>query len=204
MPDWYRNTEWNDEVAAGFDAKLARSRGQRSQYLRIQGSTLKDVDPRAAIELFRRCIGEGDPLTIAHAMLDMAHAHYRLGHVGEALDTLEALLDQQQREPRHRTSAAFEYPFLVALHDERQRFDRAWAVLQEGEPAFLPDMMFEVEAARAILHDGRGEREASTTAARRALGASAEQGWIPGFPDVGVVTDSEHPLMQRLRGLAGD
>jgi hypothetical protein len=40
--DWYRNQTWSEDIEAAFNAKLARSRSQKAQYLRIQGSILKD------------------------------------------------------------------------------------------------------------------------------------------------------------------
>jgi len=40
--DWYRNETWNDEIAAAFEARLDRSRGDsnKAQYLRIQAGYL--------------------------------------------------------------------------------------------------------------------------------------------------------------------
>lgn len=40
--DWYRNTSWNDQIQAEFEARLKRSRGNfhKAQYLRIQASYL--------------------------------------------------------------------------------------------------------------------------------------------------------------------
>jgi hypothetical protein len=36
--DWFRNTTWNDKIAAQFEAKLKRAR-QKGQYIRIQACT---------------------------------------------------------------------------------------------------------------------------------------------------------------------
>ena len=42
--DWFRNTTWNNEIEAEFEARLKRSRGafNKAQYLRIQASYLLD------------------------------------------------------------------------------------------------------------------------------------------------------------------
>jgi hypothetical protein len=42
--DWYRQTTWDDEIEADFEARLKRSRGafNKAQYLRIQASYLLD------------------------------------------------------------------------------------------------------------------------------------------------------------------
>ena len=203
MADWYRNTDWNAESELGFEAKLARARAQRAQYLRIQGSLLKDSHPEVAIRLLARCIEAGEPMFVAHALLDTAHAQYRLGQTDAALDTLEALLEQQRREPRFQTSAAFDYPFLVAFHGRSARYDRALALLDDTGEALFVAMDFEREAARAIILSDRGEGERAKAAATAALQLQGEAGWIPGFAEVGNVPSGEHPLFDRLRAIAG-
>ena len=203
MPDWYRNTDWNAEIEAAFEVKLARAKAQRTQYLRIQGSTLKDSHPEIAIRLLARCIDSGEPMFVAHALLDTAHAQYRLGQIDAALDTLGALLEHQRREPRFQTSAAFDYPFLVAFHGRSERYDRALELLDRIEEAPFAAMNFEQEAARAIIVSERGETERARAAAATALQLQGEPGWIPGFPEVGAAPSGEHPLFDRLRIIAG-
>jgi tetratricopeptide (TPR) repeat protein len=108
-------------------------------------------------------------------------------------------MEQQQREPMVRTSAAFDYAMLVALHMRRERFDRAVAALQEST-ALFPAMEFQREAALAIIHRARGQMDDARAAAERALRAeAAEEGWIPGFPDVGIVPDTANPLSATIR-----
>lgn len=203
MADWYRNTDWNAEIEASFEARLARTRGQRAQYLRIQGSTLKDSHPEVAIRLLARCVEAGEPMLVAHALQDMAHAYYRRGDIDAALDTLEDALEQQRREPRFGTSAAFDFPFLVALHGRRDRYDFALQLLGAGNGPLFPVMTFEREAARAIILSERSEVEPARAAAAAALRAREEQGWIPGYPEAGAVPATEHPLFERLRAIAG-
>lgn len=201
--DWYRNTRWNAEVEAAFEAKLARSRNQKAQYLRIQGSILKDSHPAAAIRLLGRCIEEGDPFHIAHALLDTAHAYYVMGEVERALETLEATMEQQAKEPMFGTSAAYDYAMLVALHERTERYDTALAVLAGADDPLFATMVFEAEAARAVIYSSRGEVELARRAAQTAMAArEARTGWIPGNPDVGVVPDGDDPLSQRVRAIA--
>lgn len=202
--DWYRNTSWDAETEAAFNAKLARTRSQRAQYLRIQGSVLKDTHPDAAIGLLGRCIQEGDEFHIAHAYLDTAHAHYVRGDVLAALIALEAAIEQQERQPRFRTSAAHDYAFLVALHGQTERYDKALELLEREGDGLFSSMTFEAEAAKALIFDARQQREQAQQAARGALDAEAvEVGWIPGHPEVGVVPKVERPLFERLRQIAG-
>lgn len=202
MAEWYRNERWDAAIEAAFDAKLARTRSQRSQYLRIQGSTLKDSDPAAALGLLRRCIGLGDPADVAAALLDSAHAHYRLGEVGEALSSLEAAMEQEARHPMFRTSAHFDYPMLVALHARTERYDIALALTEAPDGALLPVMDFQRDAARAVILASRGRMEEARMAAMRALEAEATPGWIPGHPHVGTVPGGDNPLSLRIREIA--
>lgn len=200
--DWYRSTRWDAETEAAFNRKLARSRSQRAQYLRIQGSLLKDRHPAAAIELLRRCIAEGDAFHIAHACLDMAYAHYVQGDVDGALASLAAAIEQEEREPRYRTSACYDYAFLAALHARTEHYDRALALLaREGDGLFAA-MIFEAEAAKALIHAARDQHRPARRAAERALAAQAVRAeWIPGHADVGVVPNIGTPLQDRLRDI---
>jgi tetratricopeptide (TPR) repeat protein len=202
VADWYRNTHWDAEIEAAFEAKLARVRAQKAQYLRIQGSTLKDRHPEVAVRLLSRCAEAGEPMFVAQALLDKAHAQYRMGEVDDALDTLEAAIAQQKREPRFQTSASFDYPFLVAFHDRTERFDRALALLEGQEQPLFPDQAFAREAARAIILLERGDEAQSAEAARQALHLRGSEGWIPGFQQVGAVPATEHPFIDRLRAIA--
>lgn len=201
--DWYRNTRWNADIEAAFDAKLARSRSQKAQYLRIQGSILKDSHPEAAIRLFDRCIAERDPFQTAHALLDMAHAYYVMGDVERALVTLEATVEQQVQEPISRTTAPYDYAMLVALHERTERYDRALEMLASADDPLFATMVFEAEAARAVIYASKGEVERAQRAARSAMSArGVRTGWIPGHPDVGVVPDGDDPLSKRVRAIA--
>lgn len=201
--DWYRSEHWDAEVEAAFNKKLARSRSQKAQYLRIQGSILKETHPDAAIRLLQRCIEEGDEFHIAHAHFETAHARYVQGDVDGALVSLEATIEQQVRQPMFRTSAAYDYAFLVALHEKVERYDQALDLLESEGPGFFASMTFEAETAKALIFSSRDLGGQAQQAARKALAAGAvEIGWIPGHPDVGVVPVLEVPLFDRLRRIA--
>ena len=202
--DWYRNGDWNDEIASAFEAKLARSRDQKPQYLRIQGSLLKDSHPAVALQLLDRCVAEGDPAFIAHALLESAHALYVMGEIDRSLDRLEAVLDQQSREPMFRTSAAFDYAMLVTLHRRVSRYDRAWAALDEAGEGFFPVMVFQAAAARALILEHRGEAALAQQQALKARAAqSVRTGWVPGHPGVGVAPVGTDSYSRQIGVIAG-
>ncbi|WP_010522064.1 hypothetical protein [Aquimarina agarivorans] len=60
--DWYRNTEWNDQIESEFEARLKRSRGNfnKAQYLRIQASYLlnsqETENQKKEIQLMKKVI----------------------------------------------------------------------------------------------------------------------------------------------------
>ena len=205
MADWFRNSDWTPEIEAAFDEKLGRSRSQKALYLRIQGSMLKDTHPEVAIRLLGRCVEAGDETQIAAALLDSAHAHYRLGDVNGALTQLEAAMEQEAVQPMFRTTAPFDYAMLVVLHDRKERFDRALAVLDDSGAALMPVMEFQRSAARAIILSAKGCTAEARAAAECALAAEAvEEGWIPGHPDVGVVPNHDNVLSVRVREILRD
>lgn len=200
---WYRNTEWGPDIEAGFNARLARSRSQKAQYLRIQGSFLTSTHPAVAINLLERCIAMNDEFHVANAHLNTAEAHVALGDIEGALRSLEAAMDQQARFPMSRTSAPFDYCMLVALHNRTERYDAALAILEDLGAGPFASTDFQAQSALALILWERGSRKRACEAAERALAAEAvETGWIPGFPDVGVVPSSDNPLSERVRQIA--
>jgi tetratricopeptide (TPR) repeat protein len=201
--DWYRNRDWDDAIAAAFEAKLARAR-DKAQYLRIQGSILKEAHPRVAIALLQRCVALDQEFHTAPALLDVAHAHYVLGEGEAALLALEGAMEQEERHPVARTSAPYDYAMLVALARDESRYARALTLLAVQDEAMFASMDFQAEAARAIILDSLGDAASAREAASRALQAeSVRAGWIPGHPDVGIVPNSDNPLSREIRRILG-
>ena len=200
--NWYRNIEWTPQIEAEFNARLARSRSQKAQYLRIQGSVLTSRHPEAALQLLHRCIELKDEFTLAAAHQDAAHAYYRMGDIELALRSLEAAIDRQEVFPMAKTEAPYDYCMLVALHGREERYDRVLALVARIGSGPFPSTEFKAQAASAIILWGRGRQDEAKAAARLAMEAqSVEHGWIPGHPDVGVVPE-ENPLSSRLALIA--
>lgn len=78
--DWYRNTEWSDQIESEFEARLKRSRGNsnKAQYLRIQASYLLDSskteNQKKGIQLMERVINDYPEETFS-----TIHGHEQLG-----------------------------------------------------------------------------------------------------------------------------
>ncbi len=49
--DWYRNTQWNEEIEKDFFTKLNRSRSKRDQHLVIQALSLTKNYPEVTLQL---------------------------------------------------------------------------------------------------------------------------------------------------------
>ena len=60
MTEWYRNTEWSDEIAAEFERRIERSRTQKAQHLSLQGYHLIRNHPDVARDLLTRAVEIGD------------------------------------------------------------------------------------------------------------------------------------------------
>src|SRR3989337_3519878 len=89
MNDWFRNAEWNEEIAAAFEARLSRAR-QKAEYLNIQGYMLLATLPAIAGELLRRAIALDDPGQTARACLYLGTALAGTGDLDSAIAALEA------------------------------------------------------------------------------------------------------------------
>jgi tetratricopeptide (TPR) repeat protein len=78
--DWFRNTDWNDQIESEFEARLKRSRTNynKAQYLRIQASYLLDSSltkiQKRGIQFMERLINDFPEETFS-----TIHGHEQLG-----------------------------------------------------------------------------------------------------------------------------
>ena len=157
MPDWFRNTEWNAEIAARFETRLARSR-DKAQYLALQAHTLMATHPEVAAGLARRAIALEEEAQTARAALYLGTALMVAGKPDEAIDALKLALEAQARWPMFRTGAALDLALAIAVTSRRDEYDYALELLAP-ELAFQPDER-EVTAllALALIESERGGR----------------------------------------------
>jgi tetratricopeptide (TPR) repeat protein len=90
---WYRNTEWNESIAADFAARLLRAR-QKEQYIRTQAGYLACTYPTVALKLLDQYFQLNDRFDHAAAYVTHAQAFLALGKVSDALASYEAALSR--------------------------------------------------------------------------------------------------------------
>ena len=198
---WFRNSDWNEEIARAFEQKLKRAR-RKSQYLRIQACTLASTKPRVALELLDRYFALGDDFDHAQAHVDRATAFLALGQLDLAFQAYEAALEREQVFPNLRTGAYLDLPYLIAVNGVSERFDQAMNMLTSSESQLMfPVDHFKHHAARALIlahHD----LPAARSAARLALEAAAlDRSGFRYHPSIGLVSDRHVQALSKLRGL---
>jgi tetratricopeptide (TPR) repeat protein len=201
--DWFRNTSWDVEIEAAFQKKLARAR-DKSQYLRIQASTLASNHPAVALRLLDQYFALGEHFDLAQAHTDRATAHLSLGQLDGAIQAYESALSREASYPKLQTQAYLDLPFLVAAERLTQHYDRALSLLEthRDRPMFPVDH-FRWNCAVALIRSDRGETPAAREAARSAIAAASKVD--SGFryhPKVGLVTNFDPTLRKQLAELA--
>ena len=185
MNDWFRNAEWNQEIAAAFEARLSRAR-QKAEYLNIQGYMLLATLPAIAGELLRRAIALDDPGQTARACLYLGTALAGTGDLDGAIAALEDAMEAEQRHPMHRTAAYLDQALLIALARRSDLYDVALKRIESERVLPFADQQISALIAQALIRGARGEDVGSMAAAALiALGASdGDSGTLPGFMSV--------------------
>ena len=200
--DWFRNEDWNADIARRFDERLGRAR-RNEQYLRIQACTLASTRPEIALQLLDRYFSMPDTFDHAQAYVDRATALRALGRIEEAADAYEAALAREAEFPNLKTRAYLELPVLVATAGLRSRFDRAIRILDEqANRRMFPVDHFLWHAARALIAASRGDRAGAVPDAQAALhAASKDHSGFRYHPGVGLVTEKHRGLLNDLAAL---
>lgn len=201
-PEWFRNADWNDEIAAAFEDRLRRAR-RKEQYLRIQASTLRKTHPEVAIVLLDRYFMLPEQSDAAQAHVDKAGALLALGRVDEAILAYESALSREEAFPKLLTQAYVELPYLVATHEIESQYPRALHLLgvHKGRIMFPVDS-FKWNAARALIAKAVGEPSLPYEYAKLALeAASLEHSGFQNHPDAGLVTNALAEVKDRVRRL---
>lgn len=203
--DWYRNTTWNDAIAANFEAKLQRARlSSRAQYLRIQASTLAGTHPDTALQLLERYFVFKDDFAQAQGFVDRATAFLSLGRTQDAIDAYKAALAREARFPNCLTQAHLDLPCLIADRRIRAEYDFAVHLLKEHKGRLMfPVDYFRWHAALALIAAETRQPDLAKKEAANALSfAEAKHSGFAYHSTVGLVPPT-HDLLQRLRAITG-
>jgi len=197
--DWFRHTDWNEEIEAAFFQKLRRAR-DKSQYLRIQASTIAGHIPEVALRLLDEYFALGDHFDKAQAHYDSASAYLALGDVEHAIAAFEAALAREEQYPRLLTYAYLDLPFLIASHRIEPRYVQALELLERHRARLtFPVDHFRWHAAHALILSAQARAASAREHARLALAAAAkEQSGFRYHPTVGLVGTNYEDIRNQL------
>ncbi len=201
--DWFRNKEWDDEIAATFEVKLRRARS-KEQYLRIQAGTLKELRPDVTHILLDEYFKLPDQFDAAQAHVDRAGAYLTQGKVSDAILSYESALNREIVFPNLKTGAYVDLPFLVATHKITDQFDRALdLLLQHKSRLMFPVDHFKWNAAHALIAETRNDANAACQYAKAAMDAASRQSSGYQFhPTIGLVSNTLAEVLDRMRRLS--
>ena len=193
MAEWYRNTDWNEEIEAAFFEKLTRARSQRDQYLVIQALTLSESYPEVTLRLVDHYFEtRTDDFHDGRARLAGSQARFALGGYEEALDDYLDSLDNKHTEKGMHVASPIKFAFLAARYRSEKHYLRALDMLHDlgAVAAAAPDVEFMYSVAYALILYETGKDPAGAVAlANRAL-------------DCGQALLDHHPdIVWRLRGI---
>ncbi|HKN78115.1 MAG TPA: hypothetical protein VJW16_03030 [Lysobacter sp.] len=204
MSEWFRNTDWNEAIAAAFDQKLKRARDKK-QYLRIQACTLAGSHPQIALQLLDRYFALGDSFDHAQAHVDRATAYLALGDMESAIHAYEAAVERESAFPNVRTGAALDLAYLIAVNGIVGRFEQAMELLSGSEDGLMfPVVRFKHHAARALMLASSNPVDARAEARAALEAAALAHSGLRYHPTIGLVSQGHAPTLSRLRGLLDD
>jgi hypothetical protein len=212
MPDWYRRTDWNEQIEAEFFRHLKRARHQKPQYLVVQARQLVSTGrPELAtpalnlIELFVR--EHYEPLFAGGAFHTKAQALVILERWEEAFQAFEDALTARRTMPNVIDNTWLEYPLTIARRRARDRYPRALYVLNEflsPSALVLPIQEFQYFATLALISADEGDRDGASRWATNALAATTKQAPFARHPAFGVVGMTDADLQTELKRLVVD
>jgi tetratricopeptide (TPR) repeat protein len=209
---WYRQTRWTPEIAAEFDKRLSKSRGSRSEYLRVQALTLSDTEicdyARPAIDLAQRHL-ELAPEGIGAAQMQaaIAKAFSTLGDTDAAIDAYRRSVELERLRPNVRGYRYIDFAWFAATRGLTAVYDEALAAMERNmdkQDLIFPENQYRYFGALAIISSDQGDNECAERMAKNAIvAASAEKGPFGHLPSLGLVNKPTDEIYARMRRLAG-
>ena len=135
MIEWYRNTDWNDEIEEHFFEKLGKARSQRDQYIVLQAHHLVESYPSVALRLIDLYFeSRSDDFDDDRARKVASSAHFALGGHVEALDNYLKALDAGNVERVMHVASPIEFAFLAARYRSTKHYAPALEQLSDIAP----------------------------------------------------------------------
>jgi len=209
--EWYRNTTWNEHIASLFEARLARSRSSKSEYLRIQSLMLAETRIRelapVALNLAARYFQLNASLAFAtQVYLTKAFAYETLGQLELAVQAYRDATQSESTRPNVRDYAHIRFLWFVANHQLEDYYleavDSSKKNMRDTDLIF-PLNQYRFFAALACIQDDLGDDIEAAHMAKNALFALKQRiGPFEQYPELGLAQIQWNSLIARLESLA--
>lgn len=209
--DWFRQTQWTSAISSDFEARLARSRSQHSEYLRIQAFTLAETRDTAnaapAIQLATRYLERNESgLFAAQMHAAMALAYTTLGNMAEAVESYRRSVAMENIQRNVRGLHYIDFAWFAATHQLSQHYEEVLQAMKqnliEGDLMF-PATQYRYFGALAMISSDMGDKQNAKRMAANALAAAMhEKGPIRRYPLLGLVLGHQDKIRARLEHIA--
>jgi tetratricopeptide (TPR) repeat protein len=212
--DWYRNTEWNDQIESEFEARLKRSRGNsnKAQYLRIQASYLLDSqkteNQKKGIQLMERVINDYPEETFStiHGQEQLGDYFLKNGNYKEAESHFRIVTDHYHSNTRSGTTglADLKLSETILLSDQEDKLQEAYELStskfdETGGDLGLNDQKFYYTTLMANLCLRMGKIEEASEYANSALQLSTiKEPQFSRHKTVGII-EADTDTIKRLK-----
>jgi len=204
--DWFRNQDWNDEIATAYFAKLQRAR-MKSEYLRIQAYYLRETYPLTALELIDLYFAnqkDGEPDVMDSSVHESkALALLNLGRTREALAALENALKREEEFPNSISDANMTYADLITREHMIEKYADALNVLSRYSDRYIfPIQFYRLWGYRAVIFEDIGNMFDATKCAEKAMEYDEmTHSGLRYHPDLGLVQYPDDFLGTRLKNI---
>jgi len=208
--EWYRRRTWSAEDEAEFEINLARARGQRSEYLRIQATTLAETDDPAladsAMALANRQLADDpDGIFRAQVLCTIARASATKGDVEGAVRAYRQAVKAEEGRGA-RCGAYLEWAWFAVSRGLTEIYEEVLGALRssmrDGDLVF-PAAQYKYFGALALISEALGDSGNAVRMARNALDAAMkERSPFDRHPEVGLVEKRDTVVHRELTRLA--
>ena len=209
--EWFRRQTWSATDEAEFETKLARARGQRSQYLHIQALTLAETEDPAladpAIALANRQLQE-DPEGVfrTQVLCTIARASASTADVAGAVDAYRRAAKAEE-EGGVRCCAYLQFAWFAVNRNLTELYKEVLSIMDSSmkdSDLVFPAAQYKYFGALALISEELGDSENAGRMARNALEAAVKRrSPFDRHPSVGLVENTDTAIHREIERLAG-